>query len=98
MPKMKFHNYMPITKEMQKGEPLAHNRVNEVEGRIKLLTDRIVFEFNNEDNKPINILPKKTNADLKRFLSKRLDKLNKRTEIAIVELLSIYHLISFSKF
>ena len=76
-------------KEMQRPALLPSNRVKEVEGHIQLITDRIVNEFLSEENKPINILPKKTNADLKRFLHKRFEKLNRRTEIAIVELLSI---------
>ncbi len=88
MPDMKFTNYLPMNKEMRLADLLPSNRTKEIEGHIQIITDRIVNEFLNEDTKPTNILPKKTNADLKRFLHKRFDKLNKRTEIAVIELLS----------
>lgn len=85
---MKFHNYMPMKKEMQKSEPLVQNRVRDVEAHFKFLSEKMTTDFLNDDQKSLNILPKKTNNDLKRFLNKRFEKLNRRTEIATVEILS----------
>ena len=44
----------------------------------------------NEDDPLVNLLPKKANLDLKRGLGLKLDKINAKTERAIVEIMSKY--------
>ena len=39
------------------------------------------------EKNPLTIIPKKNNIDLKKHLSKKLEKLNRRTELAIMELI-----------
>ena len=46
-----------------------------------------IKNFLNEEKEQLNILPKKSNMDLKKFLEKKFDKLKKRTEKAIVAIL-----------
>ena len=89
IPDMKFLNYMPQNKNLKKGQFNYTNRTKEIEARYNNLMNEIISEFLNEEKKPLNILPKKSNMDLKRAMSKKIARLNKRTEIAIVELLSI---------
>jgi len=84
---MKFLNYMPMNKNLKKGQFNAANRTKEIEAHYKYLMNDIISDYLNEERKPLNILPKKSNNDLKRALNKKFAKLNKRTEIAIVELL-----------
>ena len=43
----------------------------------------------------VNLLPKKANIDLKRGLGLKIDRLNAKTERAIVEILSKNHCHSF---
>ncbi len=54
-----------------------------------------INNFVSEEKKPLNIIPKKSNIDLKRHISKKMDKLNKRTELSIVEILSNLYRASF---
>ncbi len=42
----------------------------------------------NEDDPLLNLLPKKANIDLKRGLEIKMDKLNAKTERAILEIMS----------
>jgi len=84
---MKFLNYMPMNKNLKQGQFNPANRTKEIEAHYKYLMNEIISDYLTEERKPLNILPKKSNNDLKRALNKKFAKLNKRTEIAIVELL-----------
>ena len=81
---------MPINRNLAKGQINSANRTKEIEAHYNNIVNEVMSEFLNEEKRPLNILPKKSNMDLKRALSKKLEKLSKRTEIAIVELLSKY--------
>lgn len=54
-----------------------------------------IDNFLREETEPLNILPKKANIDLKRYLKPKMDKLNKRTEKAIVKILSKINIIIY---
>lgn len=84
-------NYVPIDKELRNYEPpLGSNRLMEMEGRYSHVQKEITTNFLKDDmSQAMNILPKKPNVDLKRNLAKRLERLNKRTELAIYDLLSM---------
>ena len=64
--------------------------MNEIEQKIFKKIRKSVKEFVNLEKNPLNIVPKKNNVDLKKNLSKKLEKLNRRTEIAILEIISKY--------
>jgi len=81
-----------MNKNLKKSQLSYANRTKEIEAHYNYVMNEIISDFLNEEKKPLNILPKKSNMDLKRALSKKFAKLNKRTEIAIVELLSIVFL------
>ena len=46
-----------------------------------------VKDFINLEKNPLNLIPKKNNSDLKKNLAKKLEKLNRKTEIAILEII-----------
>ena len=46
---------------------------------------RELLEYQDQDD--FNIIPKKANWDLKNMVAKKLEKLNRRTQLAIVEIL-----------
>ena len=89
---IKFMNYVPIDNDLRNYEPSTHsNRLKELEGRYNQTQKEITTNFLKDDmSQAMNILPKKPNVDLKRNLAKRLERLNKRTELAIYDLLSKY--------
>ncbi len=78
-----------MNKNLKKGQFNHANRTKEIEAHYNYVMNDIIREYLNEEKKPLNILPKKSNMDLKKALSKKFARLNKRTELAIVELLSI---------
>ena len=93
-------NYVPIDKELRNYQPSTHsNRLVELEGRYNKTQKDITTNFLKDDmSQAINILPKKPNVDLKRNLAKRLERLNKRTELAIYDLLSTFSQLSHLNF
>ncbi|KAL8123981.1 uncharacterized protein LOC141717923 isoform X2 [Apium graveolens] len=79
---MKFRNYLPHDKQLQEGK-LAPPVLPKFE-------DPVATEPPTQDNKEdpfLNIAPKKPNWDLRRDVQKKLDKLEKRTQKAIFQLM-----------
>lgn len=95
-PVIKFRNYTPLNVPVDKAkEPVASPPplsnlvpVEEVKERSNARVDviqRELQEYANQDE--INIVPKKSNWDLKQITAPRLQKLQRKTHLAIVELL-----------
>ncbi|KAL1824802.1 uncharacterized protein LOC108211720 [Daucus carota subsp. sativus] len=79
---MKFRNYLPHDKQLQEGK-LAPPVLPKFE-------DPVATEPPEQDDKEdpfLNIAPKKPNWDLRRDVQKKLDKLEKRTQKAIFQLM-----------
>ncbi|KAK3032779.1 hypothetical protein RJ639_035724 [Escallonia herrerae] len=79
---MKFRNYLPHDKELQEGK-LAPPVLPKFE-------DPVAAEPPLQETKEdpfLNIAPKKPNWDLRRDVQKKLDKLEKRTQKAIFQLM-----------
>lgn len=85
---MFFLNYKPKNKNLVEIAPQINNTAKKIEERFATSIKNIIDSFFNNDKKELNILPKKSNIDLKRNLAKKWEKIDKNTEIAIVELLS----------
>lgn len=69
--------------------PKPKDEVKLVEDRYTQIIKSTIDSFFNDNKKELNIIPKKSNIDLKRKLLPKWEKLDKKTEIAVVELLSI---------
>lgn len=78
---MKFRNYLPHDKQLQEGK-LAAPVLPKFEDPVAILP---VPEEEKEDPF-VNIAPKKPNWDLRRDVQKKLDKLEKRTQKAMFQL------------
>ncbi|KAL7614949.1 hypothetical protein Lser_V15G04940 [Lactuca serriola] len=79
---VKFRNYLPHDKQLQEGK-LAPPKLPKFE-------DPVASEPPIEEEKKdpfLNIAPKKPNWDLRRDVQKKLDKLEKRTQKAIFQLM-----------
>ncbi|OVA07409.1 mRNA splicing factor [Macleaya cordata] len=78
---MKFRNYLPHDKQLQEGK-LAPPVLPQFEDPIAAApppSEQIEDPF-------VNIAPKKPNWDLRRDIQKKLDKLERRTQKAIIQL------------
>jgi len=78
-PKIKFRNYQPKTEDLKEG----------VLPKVKLATEEEVAKLAQPANidLQLDVAPKKANWDLKRDIAKKLEKLERRTQQAIVELI-----------
>ncbi|KAL9255877.1 Coiled-coil domain-containing protein [Drosera capensis] len=78
---VKFRNYVPHDKQLQEGK-LAPPQLPKFEDPVveALLPEKKEDPF-------LNIAPKKPNWDLRRDVQKKLDKLERRTEKAILKML-----------
>ncbi|KAJ4959900.1 hypothetical protein NE237_019810 [Protea cynaroides] len=79
---MKFRNYLPHDKQLQEGKLAAPV--------LPKFEDPIATEPPAPENTKdpfVNIAPKKPNWDLKRDVLKKLEKLERRTQKAIVQLM-----------
>eukprot|EP01017_Pseudomicrothorax_dubius_P041297 TRINITY_DN6587_c0_g1_i1.p1 TRINITY_DN6587_c0_g1~~TRINITY_DN6587_c0_g1_i1.p1 ORF type:complete len:234 (-),score=93.98 TRINITY_DN6587_c0_g1_i1:171-824(-) len=85
--KLKFIDYVPENKTFKMAEVLHGKYIRRVEEEYKRNVAETVEAFLNEEKAPTTIIPKKANIDLKRYLQPKLDKLSRRTNIAIIELL-----------
>ncbi|XAR55206.1 hypothetical protein NMG60_11035207 [Bertholletia excelsa] len=81
---MKFRNYLPHDKQLQEGK-LAPPVLPKFEDPVAILP---VPEEKKEDPF-VNIAPKKPNWDLRRDVQKKLDKLERRTQKAIFQLMEL---------
>ncbi|XP_052180729.1 uncharacterized protein LOC127793946 [Diospyros lotus] len=79
---MKFRNYLPHDKQLQEGK-LAPPVLPKFEDPVAIVP---VPEERKEDPF-VNIAPKKPNWDLRRDLQKKLDKLERRTQKAMFQLM-----------
>lgn len=83
-----FRNYIPIDKKFGMERLNYFENIMKVEKDYEKKVRRAIKEFINIEKNPLSIVPKKNNIDLKRNLGNKLSKLNRRTEIAILELIS----------
>jgi len=79
-----FLNYVPQYYDFQIQQQQKINLVNQLENDFENQSQQIIDEFFRYDSEKFNIIPKKSNIDLKRHLQPKFDKLNKRNEFAIV--------------
>ncbi|KAK9078996.1 hypothetical protein SSX86_000665 [Deinandra increscens subsp. villosa] len=80
---VKFRNYLPHDKQLQEGK-LAPPKLPKFEDPVAASEPPV--EEKKEDPF-LNIAPKKPNWDLRRDVQKKLDKLEKRTQKAIFQLM-----------
>jgi hypothetical protein len=85
---IKFKNYIPIDKNFEMERLNYFENILKVEKDYDKKVRKAIKEFINIEKNPLSIVPKKNNIDLKRNLGNKLSKLNRRTEIAILELIS----------
>lgn len=83
---MKFRNYVPHDKNLQEGK-LAPAVLPKFEDPVD---DVPPPEPEAKEDPFLNIAPKKPNWDLRRDVQKKLDKLEKRTQKALYQLMGIY--------
>jgi coiled-coil domain-containing protein 12 len=82
-----FRNYIPNDKSLPVERIHFFDRIYSIENYYEKRMRRAVKDFINLEKNPLNIVPKKNNADLKKNLGKKLEKLNKKTELAILEII-----------
>lgn len=82
MPNMKFRNYLPHDKQLQEGKlaPAVLPKFEDPVAAVASAPEKIEDPF-------VNIAPKKPNWDLRRDVQKKLDKLERRTQKAIYQLM-----------
>jgi len=82
-----FRNYMPNDENFPTEKLTYFEKIFEIEKSYEKKVKKSVKEFLNIEKNPLSIVPKKNNVDLKRNLAKKLEKLNKKTEISILEII-----------
>lgn len=87
-----FLNYKPKNVALIKEPPSNQqkNLVKTIEDQYQNSLKAAIDSFFNDPQKQLNIIPKKSNIDLKRNLLKKWEKIDKRTEISIIEILSLH--------
>jgi hypothetical protein len=83
-----FKNYIPSDKSFRVETITYFNTITDIEKNYDKKVRKRVKDFINLEKNPLSIVPKKNNIDLKKALTSKLEKLNKRTEIAILEIIS----------
>mmetsp|Transcript_11621 Transcript_11621/g.16124 ORF Transcript_11621/g.16124 Transcript_11621/m.16124 type:complete len:172 (+) Transcript_11621:58-573(+) len=81
---LRFRNYNPQDPTLQQLK-IERPEIPEVAKKITAMLDKISKE--EPDLNSVNLAPKKANWDLKRDVEKKLEKLEKRTQKAIVEMM-----------
>jgi hypothetical protein len=84
-----FKNYIPSDPNFMTDKLIYYEHIIEIENNYEKRMRKIVKEFLNLEKNPLNIVPKKNNLDLKRNLAFKLEKLNKRTELAILDMIKL---------
>ncbi|CAK85947.1 unnamed protein product (macronuclear) [Paramecium tetraurelia] len=87
---LKFLHYFPKNKCFGKEEQEITRNIKTIETHYKQKVQEMVSQLLTDEQGTLNIIPKKANIDLKRAIQPKLDKLKKKTERAIVDVLSIY--------
>eukprot|EP00741_Cyanophora_paradoxa_P023510 tig00021589_g22712.t1 len=85
-PVVRFRNYAPRNPELKELK-LPRPELSSVEEQIKKATQHHTASLQETNESLINVATKKPNWDLKRDVAKRLEKLQKRTQRAILELI-----------
>nr|CAD1830720.1 unnamed protein product [Ananas comosus var. bracteatus] len=82
MPNMKFRNYLPHDKQLQEGKlaPVVLSKFEDPIATAPIVPEKTEDPF-------MNIAPKKPNWDLRRDVQKKLDKLERRTQKALYQLM-----------
>ncbi|KAH7669208.1 mRNA splicing factor Cwf18-like protein [Dioscorea alata] len=83
---LKFRNYLPHDEELQRGKlpPAVLPKFEDPVAPVAPLPENIEVAMQDPF---VNIAPKKPNWDLRRDVQKRLEKLEKRTQIALRQLM-----------
>lgn len=85
-----FLNYKPKNKDLNcESQSYTPILIKNIEDRYQNSIKTIIDSFFTDTQKQLNIIPKKSNIDLKRNLLKKWEKIDKKTEIAIIEILSL---------
>jgi coiled-coil domain-containing protein 12 len=82
-----FRNYIPTDPNFILEKLSYFDIISTVEKGYERKTRKCIKDFINLEKNPLNVVPKKNNMDLKRNLAPVLERLNKRTEIAIMEII-----------
>ncbi len=82
-----FRNYIPTDQKFLIDKLPYFEKISEVEKNYEKKVKKGIKEFLNLEKNPIDLVPKKINIDLKKNIAKKLEKLNKKTELAILELI-----------
>jgi coiled-coil domain-containing protein 12 len=82
-----FRNYIPNDKNFLMDKLQYFEKISEIENHYDKKMRKSVKDFINLEKNPMNLVPKKNNSDLKRNLAKKLEKLNRKTEIAILKII-----------
>lgn len=82
-----FKNYIPLDPDFPIDRLPHFEKIAQIENYYERKMKKGVKEFLNLEKNPLNIVPKKNNIDLKRNLAQKLEKLNKKTELVILELI-----------
>lgn len=82
-----FKNYLPNDTNKYKILNMNYfNEVTKIEKIVSKQTKKSVKEFLSLENNTLSIINKEQNTDLKRNIADKLNKLNRRTEIALAEI------------
>ncbi|KAJ3046759.1 hypothetical protein HK097_000534 [Rhizophlyctis rosea] len=95
-PALRFRNYDPISEDLTKHKeapppvgPTAKDLVETVEGQVEKFAHE-ALEAEKQRSKEVDLValaPKKPNWDLKRDLEKKMEKLDRKTQSAIADLI-----------
>ncbi|CAD8084602.1 unnamed protein product [Paramecium primaurelia] len=85
---LKFLHYFPKSKCFGKEEQEITRNIKNIEMHYKQKVQEMVSQILTDEQGTLNIIPKKANIDLKRAIQPKLDKLKKKTERSIVEILN----------
>jgi hypothetical protein len=84
-----FKNYIPLDPNFLIEKLEYYEKIIDIENNYEKKMKKSVKEFLNMEKNPLSIVPKKNNVDLKRNLAVKLEKLNKKTELAILEMIKV---------
>ena len=88
-PALVFKNHVPARQSLQ---PRV-KKVDTLVADLELATERLVFhnkkEFLQQQEEPLTLVPRQPNMDLKRMLDRKVNKLSKRTEEAVLALIKL---------
>jgi coiled-coil domain-containing protein 12 len=84
---IKFYNYEPKDKTFAKFDPAHFKKVKSIEAYYQSKVKKMLKEYATFDKDAPSLLPKKLNADLKGYLANKIEKLDRRTERAVVQLI-----------